>query len=658
VTAHPRSLTAAPVGALLCAAATLSLAAGCTPKKRIIGDGRIIQKVRFIGAERLGHGRLLRHLHAAHTRWVPMSPDHPYDPAVMAVDARRLVALYRSHGYLQARVIRTEVRPHDRDDPDAPLTSEERDVDLLFHIHEGKPTKIGRMRIVWSPAASKGRRFRAAVEKAAGLKVGGRFSVVGLNGAIGSMRAALLNRGHPLARVSGSAEINAMARRADVLLRVDPGPRARIGRVRFVGRKKVPAYLLNREVAFAIGEPYTPQRVRQIEGALKGMRVFRWVASEPPTGVEDGRVDLTIRLSEADPQRIRLGFEASFDDARWQQQVRSDYTHTNVDGHLTRLHVKALAGWAELPDPFAPLLHGPVLSLAPSLGRKGILEDHLYWSVSPKFEVDLRQGYQYQAPSNRLGVSRWFGGIYKATLSHNIRRVDFFNISPTLDAGATILGKDFRDPFVLSYLQLRGQLFAANSIARPTDGVIGDARYNFSSGAFMSAYDFHELRAGARAYWRPTPRLQLAARLRVGTIVPFGSERAGSPLSYRYYLGGATTVRGWGSRRLSPRVSSCDDQGVCSDVPVGGQSFVQANLEARLLLKWKVHVVAFADVGDVQAEALKFVPTQWHVTVGPGLRWRSMLGKVRLDVGWRVVDPGIYREARSWGLHFGMGETF
>lgn len=483
----------------------------CGAHRPLLGPAEI-DDVRFEGVERFSKSQLLAHLFAGETSWVPLTPDYPFDEALLAADALRIEALYQAYGYYQARVTRLQFEWDDDE------------VDLIIGVVEGEPTRVRRATFEWSPDTPLETAARQEVQKQASLRADEPFEQPAMNDSIGALRQALLLRGHPLARVTGSAEVRKAARLADVVFTLTPGPHARIGTVRFEGLEKVPKYMLDREVRFALGEPYSPARVRQIESALRGMRVFRWVGAQPARKVVDGQLELVIRLAEADPQSIRIGVEASFETVRWQQQARVGYTHTNLFGHLTRLDLDLVAGWAELPDPIDITQHGPVASLVPRFTKKGLGEDHLLWSLTPAFALNIQEGYQYYSPSNRLGVARWFAGVLRLGLSHTMRMVDFFNVSPILEDNASILGRDFRDPLVLSYFELQAQAYFTNSISEPTDGVILDASYAIAGFWIDSGYDFHQLLGGMRANWKPWNRLQIAFQFKTGMIIPYGKD--------------------------------------------------------------------------------------------------------------------------------------
>jgi outer membrane protein assembly factor BamA len=373
--------------------------------------------------------------------------------------------------------------------------------------------------------------------------------------------------------------------------------------------------------------------------------------------VKDGAMELVMRVSEANPQSLKLGALVDLQSARWQQLGSATYTHTNLIGHLTRLDLELVAGYAELPDFLDAEQAGPVVSVSPMITQKGLLEDGLLWELDPKWRMDIREGYQFRETSGRLGVSRWFAGALRVGLSHNVQHVDFFNLEPTFDAGTSLLGLDFRDPFVVSFFEVKLGLFLADSIVSPQNGAILESTYDLAGGPFLGDYDHQKFEGFLRGYWRPFSRLQLAARAGAGFFLTYGPQ-AGVPINFKYYLGGANSVRGWGSRRLSPRLGACDDQGTnCDQTPVGGLSMVQGNFEFRLRTVGALHLVGFTDVGDNQRGEKAVVVDAWNYSAGPGLRYDSPIGVVRLDLGFRLNDPGIYDEA-PWGLYFGFGEAF
>ena len=621
---------------------------GGVPEARTaFGQQHLIDDVRFEGVTRFSERTLLDHLHIGETAWVPFSPDYWYDPALLPLDSARIEDLYRAYGYGRARVLRTEVLPDDDE------------VDLVIHVEEDEPTALRTVDFVWSDDSSLTADARPAITDLATLKPGAAFELSRLNDSIGAMRLALRDWGYPLAQVHADADVNHGARVAVVTFHLDPGPFARVRDIHIEGLREVPRDRVDVETAFGRGRIYSPRLSGQVERAVRGLGVFRWVTVPPETAVDGDQVDLTVRISEAQPQSVRIGLLLGFETTRWEERVAATYTHTNLDGRLLRLDIDMSAGWAQLPNPLDPDVHGPVASFRPTFSRKGLLEDHLRWTLAPAFELDVVEGYKYIAPEGRLGVSRWFLGILRADLGHNVRFVDFFDVAPALDRNASLLGRDFRDPYLLSFAELQLDLFLVDHVLEPTRGSVFEVRYALAGGLFGGDFDHQKGSLTWRGYAHPWSWLQLAARASSGVIVPYGDE-PGAPLDRKFYLGGANSVRGWGSRRLSPRLVECDadDPTRCDRIPVGGFTVVQGNLELRFALGAKWQFVAFADVGDVQADQWTWVVDEWNYSAGPGLRFDSPVGLFRLDAGFRLNDPGVHPDEASFAVYFGLGETF
>ena len=418
----------------------VSWSTGCAsgaPTVSVIDDRYSLESLEFPGATRFTKSFLIDHLYSDESSVLPLLSNAPFDQALIQADADRLQRLYQAYGYFDAVV--TAEPPL--------LDPQARTASVRFVIKEGQPTLVQSVRFIWE-GVDQALLEKDTVRKEVRLETGAAFEMSRYNASLGALSTRLKSLGYPLAQVLGQTRIDRDARRAHTVFRLLPGPRATVGTVRFEGLVSVPQRPLDVEVQFARGRRYSPLLMREMEDALRGLGVFSWVAIKPPEQVNQGEVDLVVQVSEADPQSVRLGAEVSIDTVRWQEQVRADYTHTNLFGRLTRLDLRTTVGWAQLPDSLDPELQGPVLDLRPQFTKKGLLEDHLMWSETPQFTMGLNQGYQYYSWRNRLGVSRWFPYRVRLGLEHDVNYVDFFNLTPSLDPLTSVLGLDFRDPLL------------------------------------------------------------------------------------------------------------------------------------------------------------------------------------------------------------------
>jgi outer membrane protein assembly factor BamA len=419
----------------------------------------------------------------------------------------------------------------------------------------------------------------------------------------------------------------------------------------------VPEGSVINEVRGFRGRPFSPRRLQRIEEAVFAMDVFSSVLVETVETPDPDVVDVLVRVSEAQPQSLRLGGGLGLEPNRWEQYLAARYSHANILRTLTRLDLRLRAGYAQLPAVYRPQEHGPVVDFEPRLRKKGLLERGLVWTAAPRLEVGIQEGYQFWSFQTRVGVSRFFTRFFEIGLFHNFRYVDFFSMSDIIRRDETILGPDFRDPYFLSYLSPEARINLTDRLVDPRNGVVMELRYDLAGGVLGGQFDYHKLTPQIRAYWTIVPRrLQLAARASAGFILPYG-DRPGAPFDLKYYLGGAANVRGWGLRRLSPTLRTCDPD--CRFIPIGGDTMVLGNVETRVRVWRTLWLVAFFDVGDVQAGRVDIRPDQWNYSIGPGLRLHTAIGVFRLDAGFRLNDdPTRFAAERTWALHFGLGEAF
>ena len=167
--------------------------------------------------------------------------------------------------------------------------------------------------------------------------------------------------------------------------------------------------------------------------------------------------------------------------------------------------------------------------------------------------------------------------------------------------------------------------------------------------------------------------LVLAMRAGLGLISIYRTEaktaelkRLG-PRPYRLRGGGPYSVRGVQAGALGQRDEDTET------FPGGTKSWI-GSLELRVPLGDSFGIATFFDVGDVDggsdARAAEFRFDRPNTTVGAGLRYKTLVGPIRLDVG--VLVPGLQgdrsdaREVKredplfhfDGAVHLTIGEAF
>ena len=127
------------------------------------------------------------------------------------------------------------------------------------------------------------------------------------------------------------------------------------------------------------------------------------------------------------------------------------------------------------------------------------------------------------------------------------------------------------------------------------------------------------------------------------------------PASERFFAGGDTTVRGFALDRLGT-AETLDPQGF----PQGGNGMAIFNLETRAPYWKNLQFVWFVDAGNVFKEATDIRLDDLRVSSGLGFRYRSPIGPLRVDWGWKLSTRLLLTggRERSNVLHISLGQAF
>lgn len=147
------------------------------------------------------------------------------------------------------------------------------------------------------------------------------------------------------------------------------------------------------------------------------------------------------------------------------------------------------------------------------------------------------------------------------------------------------------------------------------------------------------------------PRALLALGARLGLSATYGEAAQRLPLADRYFAGGDYSVRGFRTDYVGPlEIGSSGEL-----VPTGGNALLIGNAELRFNLARGVTLATFLDTGNVYPLASDLTLSDLRASAGLGLRYRSPVGPLRLDWGYKLDRrPG---ESPSH-LHVTIGHAF
>ena len=486
---------------------------------------------------------------------------------------------------------------------------------------------------------------------------------------------------------------------------VDAGPAYSVGRIIVEGQKQSRPELINRELRVREGEPLHWDDVERTQRNLLETTLFRDVSLQP-VGRDSlaGITDLKVQVVERDPGYVEFGIGVG---SRERVRLLATWGHNNLFGTGQRLRLRTRNSLnyedvQRLSDgPVDPELnyHYDLLHTYPRLLGRMRLDTNLYVGLETRGE----SGLNLETMGFSLGTSFQGGPRVMNTMRLRVEEVDP-NLHP--DAKAKL-----RDDFEASDLRASDTRALSWSIyeerrndpLRPTRGSLRTLQLEMAGGpALGGGNSFVKASAGVHGYVRTPLGGVLAWRVSAGAVRPYGDSRErgadGVPYQERFFAGGTSTVRGYLERSLGPQVTSTavvDSLQLASDVPLsdqaarGGNYLLLTNVEWRfpvpLLSRWKVGGVAFVDGGNVweRASDIRLRGFRWRSwprepgddsatktwdyrwSVGAGVRIDTLVGPVRLDVGFplkraRLIDLDTQEDVVEDDViyHFSLGYPF
>ena len=392
-------------------------------------------------------------------------------------------------------------------------------------------------------------------------------------------------------------EVTRAAHAADIGLGWTSGPRYSLGPVRFEG-SQLRAGVLDPLVRWKPGEPYDHARLLALQQSLADADYFSGISLEPePEQARDGQVPIKVTLVPAKRSIYNLGLRYGTDSGLG-INARGERRWLNDRGHklITDLNL------AQFKSDFTVQYRIPAFSL-----RDG-------WVT---FGATLRDEEVEGSPTRYIEVSaarsgRWRDWTLLAALNFKRERFD-------------IPDTDQFDYATVVYPSAWGQWKRSDDVNTPRRGRGVTLEVRAGSSALGSDIDFLQLRAEGRYIRGLGADNRLLLRGEVGTT--FTHQFAQFPPSMRLHAGGDKSLRGYGYQELA------------------GQHLALGSVEFEHMFTPVWGAAAFVDAGNAFDEA--FNP---QVGVGIGLRWRSVVGPVRLDIAHGIGQP-----EQSYRLHISVG---
>ncbi len=611
-----------------------------------------------------------------------------YDKFVLQRDLTRIERLYHSRGFYDARVTAARLIP-----------TEEGHVRVEIAVDEGQPYRVSartHQGLEKVPFA-----LQASVLEAldAGPQVGEQFDEDKYEATKRAIATVLMNGGFAWAQVSGRVVVDLISRRVTVAYDIQPSVQFKVGRVRIEGlASDMPEDKIRRALQLREGSAFSADRLASAQQALLNLGVFADVSIQwqnrpkTPAGEEpkdiprnaagEPAIDIVVKTTPSPLRAVRLGGGTELDVIRTDVHAVAGWEDRNFLGGLRHLALTLKPGVVLYPTTVpkfqSPTRYLPEVRTSADFRQPGFLEPRLGGIIQGNAAVypvllqpqspDVILGYQELRGAVGVERSFWRNRFYLLSLFHGQAYYPFTYYGIKDAALETVF---------IRYLELETEISFRDDPVEPTRGVFVANNLQLAGGVFGGSVDDLKVQPDVRFYVPISREVVFAVRGSVGFLYPrnYGDslktngvgttaqQTKDEQLLYfrAFFSGGPNSNRGYPYHTvgphgpatfLMPNMTTSALQQVCNPndatydankclIPIGGLSLWESSAEVRIHLVGALGGVLFVDASDVSRRETTIRLDHPHLSTGFGVRYKTPVGPVRADLGYRI--PGAQR---------------
>jgi outer membrane protein insertion porin family len=590
----------------------------------------------------------------------------------LAQAAARVADLYRQRGYASVSV-KTDVR-----ELDSPPTGDGL-VKPAILVNEGPRTVIGHVTITGVHALTEAElrpRIQQTLEGAAYLPRRADEDAA-------AIVQEYLNGGYSSANVKVVPTFSDDRSRVDVEFQVQEGPQTIVDHILVVGNTHTDPQVILREVQLKPGQPLGLADVLETQRRLSQLGLFRRIRVTELRHGGDALRDVLITVDESPPTTISYGagveatqrLRATGPEGEAEQHLEFaprgffDIARRNLFGRNRTVDLYTRVSFRPKDAPDDPTQDGKGYGFseyrvvgtyrAPRAVAGGDL------IVTAAVEQGIRSSFNFTRKGVTADVQRRLTDIFRVSGRYSFNTTRTFDERLSDEEQAAI---DRRFPRVrLSALSGAIVRDTRDDVIDPERGAVLSAEGNLALRALGGEVGFMKSYLQAAWFHRlPGPRrIVFASRAGAGLADGFPREETDPdggppiliedlPASERFFAGGDTTIRGFALDTVgAPNTISANG------FPRGGNALLLFNGELRVPVWGDLGAAFFIDGGNVFERVTQVDFGELRGAIGMGLRYRSPVGPIRIDVGFKMDrrEIGGRLEPRT-ALHFSLGQAF
>ncbi len=603
---------------MLACAITL-LAAGANAQ-----SGYEVRDVSFDGNVTFSDDRLQEVVAVYGAGWITRTffgkDPYTYDEQVIQTDITRLTKFYQRNGFLSV-----DISFNSRE-----VNHDDRSLSVAFTIDEGPPVTVSSLGYTYSDTSTAPQATRRELESRFGhdlaTRPGNRFQDETVEQDRRRIVESYAHIGYAYITAEPLLDVDTTDNTVAITWQIDTGPVCSFGDITVENEGPIAPSLVRKQMALEPGERYDRALLDESQEQIYQLGVFQIVTvSGRLDKIHNPVIPVHVKLKVAPIWSLRLGGGWGREDGF---RALTDFQLLDVFGGARRLDIALKRSGLE---PY---------SVSVTLTQPGLFTPLTTGSVNPFLRRQDEPGFTVNRWGTNVSLRHRFNSFLTGSATYTLERIE---LDTATVSDEVVLDENIDDLYNRSSITVGITFDDSRPMFSPGRGwFLGNATKVAGLG-LGSQYKYIRPLVDVRHY-RPFIGITLALRAEIGAIDSWGGTDF-VPIEDRLFSGGSQSIRGWARSELGP----VDAAGT----PLGGNSKLELSSELRYPIYGRFSGVVFFEGGNVWRDSFDYDPSDLRYATGAGLRFRTPVGPIRLDLARPVFD-----DETTLQYHISIGEAF